>query len=104
MGRLDEQLKAALSPFFGADWFGREVVYNDVPVQAIFRPTADPAKARAGSAATAELQIETTILPAWAVGDRVMVDGETWRVRRAGPGSGNLKHVLDLERDKRLQP
>jgi hypothetical protein len=101
---IEDQLRSALSPFFGAEWFGRQVIYNGSAVSAIFRPTANPDKARAGSAATAELQISTAALPTWAVNDVVDVDGEAWQVKRAAAGSTQLKHVLELERDRRLKP
>ncbi len=101
---IEEQLRSALSPFFGAEWFGRQVIYNGLTVSAIFRPTANPDKARAGSAATAELQIDTEVLPTWAVNDVVDVDGEVWQVKRAATGSSPIKYVLELERDRRLKP
>ncbi len=101
---IKDQLRSALSPFFGAKWFGRQVIYNGSPLMAIFRPTINPDKARAGSAATAELHIDTEVLPTWAINDVVDADGEAWQVKRAAAGSTQLKHVLELERDRRLKP
>jgi len=89
---------------FSSDYLGQEVEYNSVAVQAIFTPMVDPQNTKGGTSATALLQVLIADLPSWSIGDLVSVDGETWKVKREGPGSNHAKHVLHLERDRRMKP
>jgi len=99
-----DQIAAAVASAFSPDLFGQEVEYNSVPVNAIFNLSATPQNVPHGSKAVAELQVMVVDVPTWAVDDLVYIDGQNWRVKSAGQGSTWYKHVLQIERDRRLKP
>ena len=104
MATLREQLAAPLVAAFSTDLFGQVVSYQSKNINAIFRLTGDPQAVRQGSSATAELQVKKADVASWSVNDQVVIDGLTWSVKKEGQGSNWFKHVLHLERDRRIKP
>ena len=103
---LRELVTSSLSTVdpFSPENLGESLLYNGVEVHAIFTPLVDPQTSRGGSASTATLQLQVSEVPTWAVGDEVVQDGATWKVKREGPGGTWYKHVLQIERDRRMKP
>jgi hypothetical protein len=105
---IRDQIGAAITQAFGSDYLGQEVEYNGVPVQAIFHEGEDPDSTKSGSSAKAVLSVRVLDVSTWSVNDLVSVDGELWKVKRASARQFNTstwyKHVLELERDRRMRP
>lgn len=101
---LRSQIAAAVDLAFATDYFGETVVYNGVPLDAIFRPLDDPKDGRSGASAFAELQVRVADVSAWSVNDQVEIGSDTWSVKKSREGSTWYKHVLLVERDRRLKP
>ena len=101
---LRSQITAAVELAFDPDYLGEEVEYNGVLVDGIFRKPIDPHNRKGGTSATATLQVKVSEVPSWAVNDEVLVAGQLWKVKREDQGSTWYKHVLHLERDRRMKP
>lgn len=103
---IRDQIAGAVVQAFDSDRLGEEVLYNSVPVQAIFRKKTDPTSGRAGSAAVGVLQVMVADVPTWAVNDQVQVfvGGvyQLWKVKGEVETSTWYKHVLRCERDRRI--
>jgi hypothetical protein len=101
---LRDQISAAIGQAFSFEYLGEAVLYNGVTVHAIFTPLVDPKTSRGGSSATATLQLQAAQVPSWTVGDVMERNGESWQVKREAEGSTWYKHVLFVERDRRMKP
>jgi hypothetical protein len=101
---LREDITAAAALAFDSEKLGEEVLYNGVPVQAIFDHGIDPKVGRSGSRATAAIHLQKSEVPSWQINDEIIVDGDTWKVKSQGEDSTWYKWVLQLERDRRMKP
>ncbi len=101
----------ALEDEFGTDKRGQLVKYNGEDLVVIFR-TGSPLVASSSSsgrstrdsARVGELHVMVKNLPLWSYGDKVEIDGTTWKVIRDTKGSSWFKHSLHVECDRRLNP
>jgi len=101
---LRAHIADAVSLAFASDQLGEEVLYNGVPVQAIFDHGLDPKTGRSGSRATAAIHLQKSEVPSWKINDEIVVGDDSWRVKAQGEDSTWYKWVLQVERDRRMQP
>ena len=109
MSTLREQQAPHLAAAFSPEQFGQVVTYNGQDINAIFKSGSNPDFSHSGSrvsasANTGRLQVMKSDVATWEYNDEVMIQGQTWRVKRQLDGSTWFKHVLQIETDRRKKP
>ena len=107
MTTLREKMAPGLAKAFSPEMYGQLVSYEGADINAIFSVEDNPSSTRQGSSAKGCLQVMMADIATWSPNDEVVIDGLTWAVKKEGHidghGSDWFKHVLHIERDRRMR-